>query len=161
MKNVKIPPKVHNFLFSLCSLCDVARFINTGFDYVYIISMFFNIKSLQFTVILDNRNQSGSNFQIYKIFVMKNTVSLLYSEHQEVAKCFKLSILAIVCCVLLALSVFLNGSLLLTFARYKSLHTRGNIFVIALTLVNFFGTIIEFPWIIVSNFYCRYIFFLI
>jgi hypothetical protein len=85
--------------------------------------------------------------------LIENYYSFKFTD--ESLKCFKLNIIAVFCTLLLILSMFLNGSLLLAFLRYKTLRTRGNIFIIALTCINLFGSVLELPWIILSNFYCK------
>jgi hypothetical protein len=90
------------------------------------------------------------------LFDFKINSNPIFTEpNKEDPKCFKLNIIAIACTVLFIAGTIINGTLLFTFLRFKTLQTRGNIFVIALTILNLFGTVFELPWIIISNFYCR------
>lgn len=73
-------------------------------------------------------------------------------------ECYKLKLVGILCIFLFVFSAFFNSILLWTFIRNKSLRTSLNMFIIALTSFNLFGTLIELPFIIVSNLKCRWIF---
>lgn len=73
-------------------------------------------------------------------------------------ECYKLNLIGILCILIFVLSSFFNSALLWTFIRNKSLRTSLNIFIIALAGFNLFGTIVELPFIIVSNLSCRWIF---
>ncbi len=69
--------------------------------------------------------------------------------------CWKLNIAATFIVVMLFLSVSANTTLLFTFYKHKDLRTPLNVFVIAMTTINLFGSISEFTYIIVSNYACR------
>ena len=73
-------------------------------------------------------------------------------------QCYQLKLIGLYCTALFVLSVFFNSVLLLTFCKHSELRTPLNTFIIALASLNLFGSITELPFIIVSNFYCRYIF---
>lgn len=71
--------------------------------------------------------------------------------------CYKLNMVAVYCICVLILSVIFNTALLLMFAKYKTLRTNLNLFIITLTLFNLFGSVIQFFFVIPSNFYCRFV----
>lgn len=58
---------------------------------------------------------------------------------------------------LLTSTVCVNCILLLTFLGTKDLRQPINTFVIAISTLNFFGPLIEFPFVIASNFAHRWI----
>lgn len=60
-------------------------------------------------------------------------------------------------CFLMTSVVCVNCLLLLTFLGTKDLRQPINTFVIAITLINFFGALVEFPFVIASNFARRWI----
>jgi len=74
---------------------------------------------------------------------------------QSPIDCWKLSFIATFVVVMLFLSVSSNSTLLFAFYNYKELRTPLNMFVIAMTVINLFGSISEFTYIIVSNYSCR------
>ena len=75
-----------------------------------------------------------------------------------VVACYKLQIMAVIYVLLFIGCLVFNAFLLLVFIRHKKLQNSFNMFIIALTLLNFFGSLLEFPFIILSNFYCQWIF---
>lgn len=72
--------------------------------------------------------------------------------------CWKLNIVAIFITFMLFLSVAGNSTLLFAFYTNKELRTPLNVFVIAMTSINLFGSVSEFTYIIASNFACRWVF---
>lgn len=74
----------------------------------------------------------------------------------ELVECYKLRIIGVYCCLLFIASTISNSLLLWAFVRYKELRTPLNIFIIALVFFNLFGTIVELPFIVVSNLSCKY-----
>nr|QVK45896.1 G protein-coupled receptor [Proales similis] len=79
----------------------------------------------------------------------------LYSRPSPV-DCWKLNLVAVYCVVLFALSVTFNSLLLWIFFRYKELRSPVNTFIIAITILNLVGSMSEFPFVITSNLYCRW-----
>lgn len=75
-------------------------------------------------------------------------------------ECYKLRILASYSIVVFIASVVFNGFLLHLFYINKELRSTLNMLIITLTIFNFIGSIIEFPFIIVANFNCRFLKFL-
>jgi hypothetical protein len=83
-----------------------------------------------------------------------------FAVSAEASKCQKLGLLAIICIFLLVSSTFINASLLFAFARYKALCSRRNITVISFFTLNLIAGFLELPFVIISNFYCRFFQFL-
>ena len=78
----------------------------------------------------------------------------LYEEISPVP-CFQLKIIGTVCVIIMVLAIIFNGILIVLYFRHKDLRTPLNTLIISLAVVNFIGAFLEFPFIIVSNFYCR------
>ncbi|RNA30611.1 rod opsin [Brachionus plicatilis] len=70
--------------------------------------------------------------------------------------CIILNAIAVYCVILLLSSVFFNSLLLWVFYRYKELRTSLNMLIIALTAYNLAASVIELPFVIISNFSCRW-----
>lgn len=70
-------------------------------------------------------------------------------------ECYKLRIVGVVEMILFFLCLVFNSMLLKMFIRNKKFHTPLNVLIIILTCFNFFGSLLEFPFIILSNLYCR------
>lgn len=92
--------------------------------------------------------------------VVSNITELIdpFSGVQSPVECWKLNLIATFVVVMLFLSVSANSTLLWTFYNYKDLRTPLNVFVIAMTGINLFGSISEFTYIIASNYACRWVF---
>jgi len=73
-------------------------------------------------------------------------------------ECYKLRILGIFCLILFITSFIFNSLLLNVFVKHRHLRTSNYTLVIALTILNLFGTITELPFIIISNLSCKWIF---
>jgi hypothetical protein len=71
-------------------------------------------------------------------------------------ECYKLKTIGLYCLFLFLSGTVFNGLLLWTFYRNKELRTPMNMFIIALTIFNLFGCLLEMPFVIVSNMYCKY-----
>lgn len=61
-------------------------------------------------------------------------------------------------CFLMSAVVSVNGMLLVTFFGSRDLRQPINTFVICVTFLNFFGALIEFPFVIASNFAGKWVF---
>ena len=72
-------------------------------------------------------------------------------------ECYKLAIIGVFFLTLGFASVIFNGLLLWIFFLYKELRNSMNAFIIALTICNLLATCTEFPFVIGSNFSCRYL----
>ena len=70
-------------------------------------------------------------------------------------ECYKLRIVGVLTTLLFIFSTTFNGILLYAFIKHKKLRTPLNIYIIAISVLNLVSTIIELPFIIVSNFYCK------
>lgn len=73
-------------------------------------------------------------------------------------ECYKLKIIALYCLILLILSLIFNSLLILVFMRYRKLLTTLNMFILTLTILNLIASIIEFSFVIPSNYSCKWIF---
>ena len=70
--------------------------------------------------------------------------------------CWKLNIIAVYCIFLFVSSILVNGTLLWIFFKVKELRTPINIFVIVFTVLSLIGSSVETPFVITSNFACRF-----
>ena len=77
--------------------------------------------------------------------------------NEDNVECYKLSITACFCILLLITSVPLNSVLLWTLLRYKDLRSSLNIFLIILIVFDLVANFLELPFVIASNLSCRYI----
>ena len=82
-----------------------------------------------------------------------------YGE-QSPTECWKLNIIALYCLILLILSIIFNSMLLWIFYLYKELRSSLNILIIALTAINLGASCVELPLVTVTNYKCRYVFYL-
>ncbi len=71
--------------------------------------------------------------------------------------CYKLIIKGVVYTILFIACVIFNAILLGIFFRNKKLQNSFNLLVITLTVMNLVGSLLEFPFVIPSNFYCKLI----
>ena len=74
-------------------------------------------------------------------------------------ECYKLQIIGVYCILIFFLSLLFNSILLRIFYQNKNLRNSFNTVTIFLTFLNFFGSILQFIFVIPSNFNCRYIAF--
>ena len=81
-----------------------------------------------------------------------------YSNINSPIECYKLNIIAVYCCILFITSILVNSKLLYVFYTTKNLRTSLNRFVIVLTGLDLIGSLIELPFVIISNFSCGWIF---
>jgi hypothetical protein len=72
--------------------------------------------------------------------------------------CFKLNLIAIYLTALLVASSVVNSFLVAIFMAYKELHKPVNTFVMACVFLNLIGSFLELPFVIGSNFACKWIF---
>ena len=72
--------------------------------------------------------------------------------------CHKLQLLGAYCTISLVLGVVFNSLWILIFVRYKEVRTTMNYFVFTNTILNLFGCLLEYPFIIPSCFACRWLF---
>ena len=69
--------------------------------------------------------------------------------------CYKLQALGFLCILLFIACIVFNTFLLWVFFKNKKLQSSFNMFIVALSILNLIGSILEFPFIIISNFSCR------
>ena len=79
-----------------------------------------------------------------------------YNRMSPVA-CWKLEIIAGYSLTLFTTSTIVNASLLWIFYKSKELHTPVNVFVIVFTGLSLIGSLFQAPFVVASNYYCRYI----
>ena len=85
---------------------------------------------------------------------MNSTIIDEFGQISPIA-CIKLKFIAGYCVVLLTLSLVFNTTLIFIFISHKKLRTTLNMFVLTLTILNLFGSIFEFGFVIPSNWSCR------
>ncbi len=71
-------------------------------------------------------------------------------------ECTILNGISIFLIIIFLLSLILNLYVLVIFYKNKELHKPINLAIVVLTVANLLGTLLEFPFTILSNFYCRY-----
>ena len=86
------------------------------------------------------------------------TIDLLDNSNNNNNKCFVLKLVNIYLFIIFVLSVLSNSFLLFIFLKNKNLRIPLNIFIIALTICNLFGALLEIPLVFISNMYCKWIF---
>ena len=74
------------------------------------------------------------------------------------AYCFKLRLVGVYCLLLFLLAFSYNVALLYVFYKFKKLLVPVNMFVVALTVCNLFGVVLELPMVIMSSFKCMYVY---
>jgi hypothetical protein len=111
---------------------------------------------------LDNmaKLESSSNQMIkmnqnFPYLNKKNFSSL--SKDQNM--CLKLNIVSLYCILLFVFVFIVNSLLLIVFYRNKKLRSPLNMFIIAITILNLFGAVLELPIVIVSNYFCEWVFY--
>jgi hypothetical protein len=72
--------------------------------------------------------------------------------------CTTVRIIGIFLCLVALAGIFLNGSLLLSFARYKALLTPSNIFIIFITGVGLFASCANLPLSGSSSIFCYWLY---
>ena len=90
-------------------------------------------------------------------FVLVNS-SIVFNDSFSVESpvpCWKLQAVGYVCIVLFVLSLISNGLLLRMFISDKKSRNKMNTYAITLTIINIVAATIEWPTIILSNFYCK------
>ncbi len=70
-------------------------------------------------------------------------------------KCLHLNILSAWCSIILIASLMFNTFLIVVIRIRKSLRGSKNLFMTAFIIFNFLGSVLELPFMIVSNLYCR------
>ena len=90
-------------------------------------------------------------FSNYSINNSIESIDLIYSSDQ----CASLVLFGILNIFIFAGSLIFNSALLWIFICHKDLKNSLNIFVMVLTFFNLVGTILEYPFIILSQLYCK------
>lgn len=70
--------------------------------------------------------------------------------------CTTLRLFSAYCFCLFFVSIIVNGSLLVVFYKYKKLRTNLNLLIIAIAVLNLIATFLYMPFVIISNYYCKY-----
>jgi hypothetical protein len=71
-------------------------------------------------------------------------------EMQSSVDCGTLNIIGWYCIAVMILSVLLNSIILIVFVRYKEMRSPINTLVGSLTFLNLIGSVLEFPFVIIS-----------
>ena len=79
----------------------------------------------------------------------------LYSRMSPTA-CWKLKWISGYCIILFSLSIILNASIVYAFYKVKELRTPVNMFVLVFTVLSLIASFSEAPFVIVSNYKCKY-----
>jgi hypothetical protein len=70
-------------------------------------------------------------------------------------ECYKLTLIGSFLSLTFIASVLTNGLLLCVFYSYKKFQTPINHYIIAITVLHFIGSFLEFPMVIMSHYRCR------
>ena len=82
----------------------------------------------------------------------------LESINESPVACWKLNLISVYCVLLFTASLIANGLLLFVFWKVKELRRASqNIYVIVFTCLSLIATLTEAPFLILSNYYCRWI----
>ncbi|RNA19352.1 melanopsin [Brachionus plicatilis] len=73
-------------------------------------------------------------------------------------ECYKLRIIAVYCLIIFFLSLTANSVLLWILIYFKELRNSMNAFMLALSVCNLIGSLIELPMVVISNFNCKWVF---
>jgi hypothetical protein len=79
-------------------------------------------------------------------------------DQEPLASCPVLRVLGAYCVFLFVTGTIFNSALLYLIIKHKEYKNSLNIYIIALIALNLFGTVLELPFIFVSNLYCRWVF---
>ena len=79
-----------------------------------------------------------------------------FYNRESPVECWKLNVIAYIYVIMLILSLIFNSSLLMMFSKNKELIQNLNFFILVITILNLFGSIIQFPVSILANLQCRY-----
>ncbi len=85
------------------------------------------------------------------------TIAIDLYDLDSPVECHKLQTLGVICIIMTLAGIFFNSILLYVCVTKKEMRKSINSFMIAITVLNLFGCICEMPFIIISNFKCRYI----
>lgn len=70
-------------------------------------------------------------------------------------ECQRLTIMGVINTIVFVGSLVFNSSLLWLFLSHKDLQNALNIFIMVLTFFNLTGSVLEYPFVILSQFHCR------
>ncbi|RNA01884.1 melanopsin, partial [Brachionus plicatilis] len=99
-----------------------------------------------------------SSFFMETNLYLKNQVNVDSFEVEPPVECYKLRIIGVYCLILFIFGIVANSVLLWILIHFKELRNSMNAFILALTICNFLGSMVQMPMVIVSNFCCRWIF---
>ena len=101
---------------------------------------------------------------VYRTYFMSRPFHSIRSHHNyhfhnhnnnHQVECYKLRIIGVFSIFLFILSLFFNMLLLIVFFSSKKLRTTNNIPILVLTFLNLIGSILEYPFVIISNLKCK------
>ncbi|RNA14436.1 visual pigment-like receptor peropsin [Brachionus plicatilis] len=96
--------------------------------------------------------------EMKKIYPINSSINHSSLIEPLVENCSSLKIISLYCTILFSLSMIFNLVLLRLFYLYKELRKSFNLIILALVLLNLFGTLFELPILIVTNYYCEWVF---
>jgi hypothetical protein len=83
-------------------------------------------------------------------FYNSNATYIDLYELQSPVDCGTLRVIGWYCIMVMILSILLNATILAVFVRYKEMRTPINTLVGMLALMNLIGSLLEFPFVIIS-----------
>lgn len=95
------------------------------------------------------------NFTTSSNFSLREQIADQLVSEVSPALCYKLQALGVISILMFIACIVFNTFLLWVFLKNKELQSSFNMFIVALSILNLVGSFLEFPFIIVSNFYCR------
>jgi hypothetical protein len=88
-------------------------------------------------------------------FISRPFHSIKNHHHLFQVDCYKLRIIGVFSIFLFILSIIFNSLLLAVFFSSKKFRSSNNIPLLALTFLNLIGSILEYPFVIISNLKCK------
>ena len=92
---------------------------------------------------------------MFEFSFANNTNTFDEYDRESPVACWKLNLIAFYFLILFAASFLVNSVLLWIFVKEKEFRTPLNAFVIAFTALSVLGSVVQGPFVIASNFYCR------
>ena len=79
-----------------------------------------------------------------------------YFNRLSPTPCWKLKLISAYCVALFSTSFLINGAIMYAFYKTKELRTPVNMFVLVFTVLSLIASFSESPFVIVSNYRCRF-----
>ena len=71
-------------------------------------------------------------------------------------ECQKLNLISIYSVILFFFGILVNSTLIWVYNQYDDVRRSLNRFIIVLTILNLIGCFVEMPFVIISNYLCKY-----